>query len=81
MPASYVIEAFAESPDAAATASLTTLDEGYVAAAMRFRGQPRRVRSDPFVLEDDGCFSLMAQTGIDGSRAVARVLEMVPGDD
>ncbi len=74
----HVLEVAAESENAA-TAFLT-LDDGseegeYVASAMRFARQPRRVRSEEVVLHaGEPCYLVTVQTGIAGDRATARLI-------
>ena len=68
----YSVVAEAENLEAAASAFLTR-DGEHVAAALRYRGMPRIVRSDPVTLEGPACYTLAAQTGVNGVRAVARL--------
>ena len=81
---SYVLEAEAESQNAAT--GFLTLDDGseegeYVASAMRFTGQPRRVRSEEVVLHaGEPCYLVTAQTGIVGDRATARLIRLTVGE-
>ena len=67
----YTVVAEAGNLDAAASAFLTR-DGEHVASALRYRGMPRSVRSAPVAL-DVACYTLAAQTGINGVRAVARL--------
>lgn len=76
----HVLEAEAESENAAT--GFLTLDDGseegeYVASAMRFAGQPRRVRSEEIVLHaGEPCYLVSVQTGIVGERATARLIRL-----
>ena len=67
----YTVVAEAGNLDAAASAFLTR-DGEHVASALRYRGMPRSVRSAPVAL-DVACYTLAAQTGVNGVRAVARL--------
>ena len=76
----HVLEAEAESENAAT--GFLTLDDGseegeYVASAMRFAGQPRRLRSEEVVLHaGEPCYLISVQTGIVGDRATARLIKL-----
>jgi hypothetical protein len=76
----HVLEAEAESENAAT--GFLTLDDGseegeYVTSAMRFAGDPRRVRSEEVVLHaGEPCYLVSAQTGIVGDRATTRLIRL-----
>ena len=76
----HVLEAEAASENAAT--GFLTLDDGsaqgeYVASAMRFAGQPRRIRSEEVVLHaGEPCYLVSAQTGITGDRATTRLIRL-----
>ena len=76
----HVLEAEAESENA--STGFLTLDDGseegeYVASAMRFAGQPRRVRSEEVMLHaGEPCYLVSAQTGIVGDRATIRLIRL-----
>ena len=76
----HVLEEEAASENAAT--GFLTLDDGsaegeYVASAMRFAGQPRRIRSEQVVLHaGEPCYLVSAQTGITGDRATTRLIRL-----
>ena len=77
----HVLAAEAAAENAAT--GFLTLDDGsaereYVASAMRFAGQPRRVRSEEIVLHaGEPCYLISAQSGIVGDRATTRLIRLV----
>ena len=76
----HVLEAEAAAENAAT--GVLTLDDGsaegeYVASALRFAGQPRRIRSEEVVLRaGEPCYLVSAQTGISGDRATTRLIRL-----
>ena len=77
----HVLEVEAASENMAT--GFLTLDDGsedgqHVASAMRFAGEPRRVRSGQVVLHAGElfCYLLSAQTGITGERATTRLVRL-----
>lgn len=77
----HVLEVEAASENWAVDGFLTiddgTADGEYVTSAMRTRGQPRRVRSDPAALyAGEPCYLLSAQTFARGERATTRLIRL-----
>jgi hypothetical protein len=76
----HVIEADAASENAAT--GFLALDDGstegkYVASAMRFAGQTRRIRSEEVVLHaGEPCYLVSVHTGIVGERATIRLIRL-----
>ena len=81
---SYILEAEAESENAAT--GFLTLDDSsvegeYITSAMRFAGQPRRLRSEEVELNaGEPCYLISVQTGIVGDRATARLIRLAADD-